>query len=76
MIKILQTFDKITTYPYITNAFQVCESEMLSKNKCLILMIIPMKTKQNITQKGHIFQITYAGYQQKKVLDQEKQVHY
>ena len=29
--KNLQTFDKITTYPYGTNAFKVCESEMLSK---------------------------------------------
>ena len=29
--KILQTFDKITTYPYGTYAFKVCESEMLSK---------------------------------------------
>ena len=29
--KILQTFDKITTYPYWTSAFKVCESEMLSK---------------------------------------------
>ena len=27
----LQTHDKITTYPYGTNAFKVCESEMLSK---------------------------------------------
>ena len=27
----LQTFDKITTYPYRTNAFKVCESEMPSK---------------------------------------------
>ena len=26
-----QTFDKITSYPYGTNAFKVCESEMLSK---------------------------------------------
>ena len=31
--KRLQTFDGITTYPYGTNAFKVCESEMLSKNK-------------------------------------------
>ena len=31
--KRLQTFDKITTYPYGTNAFKVCESEMLSKYK-------------------------------------------
>ena len=29
--KRLQTFDKITTYPYGTNAFKICESEMLSK---------------------------------------------
>ena len=27
--KRLQTYDKITTYPYGTNAFKVCESEML-----------------------------------------------
>ena len=31
--KRLQMFDKITTYPYGTSAFKVCESEMLSKNK-------------------------------------------
>ena len=29
--KRLQTFDKITTYPYGTNASKVCESKMLSK---------------------------------------------
>ena len=29
--KRLQTFDRITTYPYGTNAFKVCENEMLSK---------------------------------------------
>ena len=29
--KKLQTFDKITTCPYGTKAFNVCESEMLSK---------------------------------------------
>ena len=28
--KRLQTYDKITTYPYGTNAFKVCESEMLT----------------------------------------------
>ena len=27
--KILQTFDRVTTYPYGTNAFKVCESEMM-----------------------------------------------
>ena len=29
--KILQTFNKIRTYRYGTNAFKVCESEMLIK---------------------------------------------
>ena len=34
--KRLQSFDRITTYPYGTNAFKVCESEMLN-NKRFIL---------------------------------------
>ena len=29
--KRLQTFDKITTYPYGTNTLKVCEGEMISK---------------------------------------------
>ena len=29
--KRLQTFDKITTYPYGTNFFKVCENEMMKK---------------------------------------------
>ena len=28
--KKLQTFDRITTYPYGTNTFKTCESEMLN----------------------------------------------
>ena len=32
--KRLQKFDRVTTYPYETNAFKVCESEMLSKIRC------------------------------------------
>ena len=31
--KRLQTFNGITTYPYGTNAFKVCESQMLAKVK-------------------------------------------
>ena len=31
--KRLQTFDRITTYTYGTNAFQICGSKMLSKYK-------------------------------------------
>ena len=34
--KRLQTFDRVTRYPYGTNAFQVCESEMLSKIHCKV----------------------------------------
>ena len=46
--KKLQTLNKIITYPYGTKTFKVCKSEMLSKYKQSILMIIQMKTKQNI----------------------------
>ena len=31
--KRIQTFDRVTTYPYGTNVFKVCESEMQLKNK-------------------------------------------
>ena len=31
--KRLQTFDRVTTYPYGTNAFKVCESEMMTMKK-------------------------------------------
>ena len=34
--KQLQTFDRVITYPYGTNAFKVCESEMLSKIQCKV----------------------------------------
>ena len=47
--KRLQTFDKITTYPYGTYSFKVCESEyVLSKYKWLILMITQKKITQNL----------------------------
>ena len=47
--KRLQTFDRITSYPYATRAGKVCKTELLSKAniKRLILMIIIMKIKQN-----------------------------
>ena len=60
--KRLQTFDRIRTYPCGPNAFKVCESEMLSKYKRLILIIILIKIKQSIIQSGHIFQIIHAEY--------------
>ena len=31
--KKIQTFDKVTTYPYGTNIFKICESEMLLSEK-------------------------------------------
>ena len=31
--KRLQTLDRITTYPYRTNAFKVCESKMMTVKK-------------------------------------------
>ena len=31
--KRLQTFDRVTTYPYGANAFKVCESEMMKLKK-------------------------------------------
>ena len=31
--KRIQTFDRVTTYPYRTNVFKVCENEMLLKDK-------------------------------------------
>ena len=49
--KRLQTFDRTTSYPYGTNAGKVCiqSCRILYVNiKLLILMIIPMKIKQNI----------------------------
>ena len=32
--KRVQTFDRVTSYPYGTNVFKVCKSEMLSKICC------------------------------------------
>ena len=33
--KRIQTFDKVTTYPYGTNVFAVCKNEILLKNKVM-----------------------------------------
>ena len=60
--KKFQTLDRITSYPYGTSVGKLCKTEMLSKYKSLILMIILMKIKQNIIQSGHIFQIIHAKY--------------
>ena len=34
--KIIQTFDKVTRYPYGTNAFKVCENEIQAKRRILL----------------------------------------
>ena len=63
MMKIdLQTFDNITSYPDGTNAFKVCNTELLNKYKLLILMIIEIKIKQNVIRSDHIFQIVHTKY--------------
>ena len=62
--KILQTFYKITSYPYGTSAGKVCKTNILSKVniKRLILIIILMKIKANIFQNDHIFRINHTEY--------------
>ena len=37
--KRIQTFDGVVTYPYGTNAFKVCEGEMLVKRKDMPIMM-------------------------------------
>ena len=46
--KRLQTFDKITTYPYETNAFRVCESEFKGKSFKKDVDANKNKTKRNL----------------------------
>ena len=60
--KRLQTHDRITTYPYGTNAFKVYENEMLSKYKRSILIITLMKIKLNIIKTGHKLLIIHTEY--------------
>ena len=64
--KRLKTFDRVTTYPYRTNAFKVCESEMLSKSfamyKLSILMTTLMKIKLCIIKIGYILQTIHTEY--------------
>ena len=43
--KSLQTFDRITSYSYSASVGKVCKTELLSKYKWLILIIILVKMK-------------------------------
>ena len=51
--KRIQTFDRITTYPYGTNAFKVCENEMryvILKKKLLKLLTHAKEKSRNKSQ--------------------------
>ena len=54
--KRLQTHNKITTYPYGTNAFKVCEREMLS-----LLLLLSLKNNNNKLQYLHMIKNTRMG---------------
>ena len=62
--KRLQTFDRITPYPYGADVEKVCKTGLLEylNMKQLMFMIIIMKIKQKIIQSGPIFQIIYTEY--------------
>ena len=62
--KRLQTFDRLTSYPYGASVAKVCKTEKLSKVniKLFILIIILMKIKQNIIQIGQTFWIIHTEY--------------
>ena len=62
MIRDYKPLTIITSYPYGASVGKVCKTELLSKYESLILMIMQMKIKQNITQSGHIFQIIHTEY--------------
>ena len=46
--KRIQTFDKVTTYPYGTNVFAVCKNEMLLKNKVICDQVKHNKDKLKV----------------------------
>ena len=43
--KKLQTFDRVTIYPYRTSAFKGCESEMMVKKKDMTIRLYYNKDK-------------------------------
>ena len=57
--KRLQTFDRVTTYPYGANAFKVCEGEMLSKIRCNVEIINTLKFQKML---NWILLILYHKY--------------
>ena len=59
----METFDKITTYPYGTNAFKVSESEMLSK-----IQMINFDDYANENKTEHILKWPYIPNHPYKIL--------
>ena len=51
--KCIQTFDKVTTFPYGTSVFKICENEMLLKNK-FIIKDIDKDNNQKLRDKSQI----------------------
>ena len=49
--KRIQTFDKVTTYPYGTNVFMVCRNEILLKNKFINKKSLSLRDKSQVLRK-------------------------
>ena len=52
-VKRIQIFDKITTFPYGTSVFKICENEMLLKNK-FIIKDIDKDNNQKLRDKSQV----------------------
>ena len=57
--KRLKTFDRIRTHSYEKNVFKVCKSDMESKYKWLILIIILINVKQHNSKWPYIPDYSY-----------------
>ena len=56
------TDDRITSDVYSASVGKVYKTELLSKYRWLILLVMQIQIKQNI-QTSHIFQITHTEYE-------------
>ena len=68
MIRDCKTFDKITTYPYGTNTFKVCESEFRRNSKIYMINFYDYanenKTEYNLKWPyipDHLYRILIIG---------------
>ena len=57
--KRIQTFDKITTFPYVTNVFKMCENEMLLRNKLSVKDIDRDNDLQNLRNNSQILEMRH-----------------